>query len=85
MPDLGHNRVPNRLKYMEFLKSCKERYGGPQRVRVLLTYYVGQGEIANSLLRGRNDFGLELKFDIKKEAREAGWKREQKSRGQPGW
>jgi len=32
--DLGHEIVIDHqgLKYMEVLKTCKERYGGPQRV-----------------------------------------------------
>jgi hypothetical protein len=38
---------------------------------VMLAYYIGQGEITNSPLRGWN----ELKADKKKGAREAGWKR----------
>jgi hypothetical protein len=35
----------------------------------LMAYYIGQGEIANSLLQGWN----ELKVDNNKGAREAGW------------
>ena len=34
MPDLGHKRVSDHqgLKDMEVLKTCIERYGGPQTV-----------------------------------------------------